>query len=446
MSLPVIAAILVVSLFSLGMFVVFSLSKAAKTRHQGVADRASIIKDANKRLSVNPRDSQALSALANIYFTEKTWDKALKTYGLLINLVATDKSIDEALATGRYGICALNLNDIPEAYKSLVLARTMTSDSHEVNYHLGYIEFRRGNVEKAVKLLSQAVVLDGNDVPSRRYLGRALYRQKKFKEAIDHLTIASAREPNDRETHFLLAQCYHETGQNERALSLYSHLRPDPSVGPASSLYAGIIHLGRHEAEQAIEDFELGLKHTAVAPDVKLELRYRLAAAYTKLQDLGKALEQLTEIQKVKPDYKDVARQIARSRELHSNAHLNAYISAPSGEFIALCQRVATGFFPKANVKIEDVQASGNSYVDVLTEIETAKWEDTVLFRFVRGVGGVGELMMRDLNSRLKETHAGRGFCITAGEFSEGAQQYVEARLIDLISKNKLVPLLQKIG
>jgi restriction endonuclease Mrr len=50
------------------------------------------------------------------------------------------------------------------------------------------------------------------------------------------------------------------------------------------------------------------------------------------------------------------------------------------------------------------------------------------------------------LHSRIKDLKAGRGFCVTAGGFTEGAQQFVEARLIDLVEKNELMKLLSRVG
>lgn len=49
------------------------------------------------------------------------------------------------------------------------------------------------------------------------------------------------------------------------------------------------------QLEKAIEDFEIGLKHDGIPLDIMNELRYNLAAARIKTQDLQKALIQLKE-------------------------------------------------------------------------------------------------------------------------------------------------------
>jgi restriction endonuclease Mrr len=57
----------------------------------------------------------------------------------------------------------------------------------------------------------------------------------------------------------------------------------------------------------------------------------------------------------------------------------------------------------------------------------------------------VGELIVRDFHSHLKEVKAGKGICITVGLFSEEAKRYTEARLIDLIEKDKLSAVLNSV-
>jgi restriction endonuclease Mrr len=67
------------------------------------------------------------------------------------------------------------------------------------------------------------------------------------------------------------------------------------------------------------------------------------------------------------------------------------------------------------------------------------------MFRFIRTQGSVGELIVRDFGSHLKEVKAGKGICITVGNFSEEAKKYTEARLIDLIEKEKLQVILNTV-
>jgi tetratricopeptide (TPR) repeat protein len=278
-----------------------------------------------------------------------------------------------------------------------------------------------------------------------RYLGHSLFKITKYKDAAAALRKALEMEPEDKESLFVLGQVYHNLGQNEQALRIFSHLRPDPGLGPNAALYAGTIHINASQFDKAVLDFEIGLRHQNIKQETALELRYRLAAAYAKKQDMGRALKLLQEIQKSAPGYRDVPALLAKYGELNSNRHLQTYLIAPTSDFVTLCRKLTSTFFPGAKVQITDISVNKNEYADILAEISTRKWEDVVLFRFVRTNGQVGELLLRDLYARLKEMRAGRGFCASAGEFTEGAKIFVEARLIDLVEKEGLMKKMKEI-
>jgi len=408
-------------------------------------DRNTVLKEANKQLASNPRDHHALQSIAELYYDEQTWEKAMKTYGILMNLSASNPDIDECLVTTRFGLAALQLKQYDEAYKAFMVARTIDDQKFDVNYNLGYLEYRRGNMERSVQLLRIAHESQPEDLPVRRYLGRALHKLQKYKESVRYLREVADLAPDDKESLFFLAQSYHQLGQNEQALMIFNHLRPDPVIGPHAALFSGMLRMSKREMDRATMDFELGLRHEKIRDDVALELRYRLADAYIKQQEIGKALARLLEIHKINPGYKDVAAQIAQTKELHSNRHLQIYLISPTSEFISLCRRMVMTFYKNAKVKILDIQVQKNEYSDILTEVETAQWEDIILFRFVRGTGQIGELLVRELNTRLKETRAGRGYCICAGTYSETATHFVEARLIDLLDKDKLLEIFNRL-
>ncbi len=418
--------------------------KEKKKSSRSNKSRDQLKKEANRALAQNPKDHRALRVLADAYFDEKSWEKALRTYGVLANLCATNPEIDEYTVNLRYGLAAIQLNQFEEAYKALAVSRSKNTEGFELNYNLGFLEFKRKNFEKATAYLRTARELEPEHLPTMKYLAHSLYRIKKFSDALALLRRYIDVQPDDKEAVFVMAQAYYELGQNDQATKLFSHLRADPVFGPRSTLMSGSIHLKNHQYEKAQTDLELGLRHEKVPPDIAVELRYRLAAAYAKTQQIAKALPLLEQIQQARPNYKDVNQQLHRFRELNANKNLQIYLISPPSEFVSLCRRVTMNFFKGARVKIADITLGKNEYADVLAEVETNQWVDTILFRYIRTTGQVGELLLRDFHGRVKDLKAGRGFCISAGEFSEGAHQFVEARLIDLIDKNELGKVLNR--
>ncbi len=406
---------------------------------------AALQKEANHKLAQNPNDPEALTTMAGIYFDEGKFDKAYHNYEMLIDLCATHKDIDEFEVTLKFALSAMELKKFNEAFKALMICRGMKQDVFEVDYNLGFLLFKQKSYEKAAALLLKAKKLKPDHHLCSRYLGHSLFYIKRIKESALLLRKVIDFEPNDKESLFILAQAYGSLGQQEQALRIFTHLRPDPVMGPSAAMFAGKINLKLNQTDKAILDFEIGLRHEVISKTIKTDIQYNLALTYLKKQDLGKALGLLKEIQSTVPGYKDVIMLISKYDELNKNRNLQTYLISPTSDFVTLCRKLTVTFYPQAKIKITDISVQKDQHADILTEVNTKKWEDVILFRFIRAAGQVGEFALRDLYSKTKEVKAGKGYCITAGTFTEGALRFVEARLIDLVDKKKLMSYLDKV-
>ena len=411
-------------------------------------DRDTAVRDANKRLAQNPNDPEALNILAGIFFDDQNWEKAMKIYENLvdqINVNKTIKGIDNFEVFLRYGIAAKQLNMLDQAFKGFASARTYRQDNFEVNYELGTLEFERKNYEKAIQLLQQARIQDPDNPAVLRSLGHALFRLKKPKEAMTFIRKAIDLAPEDKESLYTLAECYSEANQIEQALRIYNHLRADPVMGPTCCLSAGTIHLDTRQYELAIQDFEIGLRHLNIKVDILAELRYKLATTLIKTNEIGKAIPYLKQLQHDNPSYKDVTVLLGKYIELNANRNLQTFLMGSSSDFVALCRKIVMTYYGKSRVKIINISVNKAEWADILAEVDTIKWQDLIMFRFIRTQGSIGELIVRDFHSHLKEVKAGKGICITVGQYTEEAKRYTEARLIDLIEKEKLQSILNSL-
>jgi len=439
--IPVLAVVIVLILIVL-LFLMFKGRLGGGSGKHGKS-RDAIIKNVNKRLENNPKDGEALAELGDLYYREENWQEAFKTYGTLAELGS--QGPNEFETNLRWGMAALKLGLTDEAYRGLTVAKNLNANNFDVAYNLGVLEFQKKNYERAIQILNQARIQDPDHAPTLRTLGHSYFRLKKSKEAMTYIRKAIDLAPDDKESLFTLAECYYEANQTDQALRVFKHLRGDPAMGASACLTCGMINSEARQYEKAIQDFELGLRHENIKPDIRMELRYRLALCYIKGNDISKALVLLRGIQTEHPSYKDVAVLIGKYQELNANKNLQIYLMAPSGDFVALCRKIVMGYFPKAKVKISNISVHKNEWADVLTEVDTPKWADIIMFRFIRTQGSVGELVIRDFHSHLKEVKAGKGICVTVGAFSDGARRYTEARLIDLIEKDKLIAMLNTV-
>ena len=411
----------------------------------GKKNKAAVIREATKRLAQNPNDSTALLMVGDIYFQDQDWEKAYASYAPLLDQMGGRIPSEQFEISLRYGISALKTDRFVEAKKGLLLAKNINPNHFEINYNLGYIYYIQKEYEKAVPFLRKALLTQPDNVMALKYLGYTLQSLRKYQEALPSLKKVLDVQPDNKEALFAMGECFYEVGSNDQALKIFTHLRVSPEVGSRAALYAGLIRMRAGQLEKAIEDFEIGLKHDSIPLDIMNELRYNLAAARIKTQDLQKALMQLKEIQTVSPGYKDVASLIMRYQELNQNKNLHTYLMAGQSEFVGLCRRIVSRFFPNAKVKILDISVLA-TYTDIVAEIDTPKWADLVIYRFFRSQGSVGELVLRDFHGRIKEMKAGKGICMTAGTFTEEARRFTEGRPLDLFDKNRLNKVLNAIG
>jgi tetratricopeptide (TPR) repeat protein len=443
-------AILVVIALFIAMRIAFKRDdsqggRKKKKKKVKAKDRQTILKEAGKRLAQNPKDPRAIQMLADLHYREQTFEDAFKQYQLLIELCATNPHLDEFTVTMRHALSAMQLKKFDVAYRSLMIARTLKDDNFEINYNLGYLEFMRKNFQKAVPYLQKARLLEPEHSQINRFLGHSFFHLKKFDDAASALRRSLDNTPDDKESLYILAQTYFHLSQNDLSLKIFNHLRTDPNIGARASLFSGTIQMKNKNYDKAIEDFEIGLRHENTQIEILLELKYRLAAANLVQNDIGQAIHLWKEIKEFNPKYKDVQDQLNKYQEINTNRNLQLYLMSSNSEFVTLCRKLTTSYFSRANTKILNIALPGSEYVDLFAEVYTRQWEDMILFRFIRSNGQAGELIMREMYSRIKELKAGRGICITAGDFSEGARVFVEARLIDLVEKEELLKLFARL-
>lgn len=444
-----IAAILVIGVIVILM--VFSGLKKNKGSANGAngqkrtKNQAQIIKEANRHLAKNPNDSAALKALGELYYSNNLWEKAYPFYDKLSKLSKTDIDIDPYTAFLRTGICAIQIDKIDEAMISLSAAYQKNPREFEVNYFMGYALSKSKQYDKAVPCLKKALIVRPEAPGVNFLLGQCLYNSHHYHDSLPCFKKALTEDPANKEALFCMADAMTQDGHGDKAIKVFMHLRADPVYGARSCLQAGIYHSNIGDWDNAINDLLIGLKHENAEQDINLEIHYKLAQGYFAKNQFSNGLMQLKQIRQVNSSYKDVNALIARYQELSQNSNLQVYLSSGTSDFIALCRKFIAALYKHSQIKFMDI-SMGQVYTDVVVEVDSPKFQDTEVFRFFRTTGSTGELYIRDFHGHLHDTKADRGFCITAGTFSEEARKFTEGRPIDLIEKTQLTQVLKQVG
>ncbi len=85
------------------------------------------LQEANKRLAQNPLDPYGLYSLGEVYFEGESWDRAMKAYETLSDVLARSQvqDIDRFEVLYRCGFSALKLNLTDQAYQAFATARSL---------------------------------------------------------------------------------------------------------------------------------------------------------------------------------------------------------------------------------------------------------------------------------------------------------------------------------
>jgi tetratricopeptide (TPR) repeat protein len=440
-TIVLVAFVLIV--FTTFLLLTTQVKKKSKRRLRPKSNQV-LIRDAIRKLDSDPHNPESLKILADIYFKESKWEKALPLFQTQLDIAAAYPQIDQFEAGLKLGICSLKLGKPEDAVKPLLLARHERPENFEINYNLGEALIQTNDFEKAIPVLRKALAINTEANEVYASLAKAFYKTKRFKEALPYLKKTLDINPESKEFLYYMADSLHETGNTDKALKIFMHLRADPLFGIYSCLTAGTIHFNQGHTDKAIRDFEIGLKHQSSDKDIQAEFRYKLSQAYLKQNDIGKSLMYLKETNAIKPNYKDVPSLIARYEELNQNQNYRTYLIGGNSDFVSLCRKLVLVYFKKSRAKITNINVFAD-FAELTTDIETDKWEDTVFFRFYRTTSSVGELFIREFHAKIRDEKAGRGICVTAGTFSDESKKFIEGRPIDLIEKDMLVKMLTSI-
>ncbi len=407
--------------------------------------RSQIIRDANRKLSQDPHNPDGLMALGELYYNERAWDKAYPLYETMMSVATIHHEIDPFKASLRQGICAVKLNKTADAFRGLGAAFKINKQDFDVNYYLGVASFKNNEFEKAIPCFKRALIIRSDAPHLNSYIGLSMYKAKHFKESLPYLKRGLDENPDNKEVLFCMADAMNEGGYSDKAMKVFMHLRPDPEFGARSCLSCGLFHLKSNQADLAIQDFEIGMKHQNVPQDIMVEIRYRYAIACFMTNCITKGLDALKEIQATMPNYKDVPQLAARYQELNKNKNLQTYLMGASSDYVALCRRIVLSYYKKGTAKLLDFSVAQDT-VDVLVNVDFIRSEENHMFKFFRSTGSIGELPVRDFHGKVSEHKADKGFLVSAGTYSEEARRFAEGRPIELFDKDMLIKLLKKVG
>lgn len=447
MLVPVLIAIIA----ACALIVFLMVIRGGKKKSDGVNDKIqrkgknAIMKEIEKKLAHDPHNVESLETLGDIYFSDKNWEKTYSIYKTLYDISSAHIEINVAKVTQRMGIAVFNLEKYDDAINFLLLSVKKEPEVFDTNYFLGKAFYIKEIYDKALYCLKKARMLKQDSIEVVELVGMCFFKLSKYRDSLPFLKKVYETQPDNKEILYDMAVAMGECDMQEKALKVFTHLRPDPQFGPQSCLECGKMHEKVKNYQAAVQDYEIALKLQNVPEQLLLQIKYRLASVYIAMNDIPKGLAVLKQIQAAKQNYKDVESLVTRYSELNQNKNLQTYLLSGTSDFIALCRRYVQSYFPNCFVKVDDVQVLSEC-VELLSTVQSNKGEEKDLFRFYRSQAVIGDIYVREFHTKVRDTKCDFGICITMGSFTESAHKFTEGRSIDLIEKEQLLKTLKKVN
>jgi len=165
--------------------------------------------------------------------------------------------------------------------------------------NLGKLYYAKGNLDKAIINLREALAMNPSFVEAHCNLGNVYFEKGMVKESIDEYKNALKINPDYALAHYNLGLVYNKKNMLEEALSAYHKaLVIDPNYAEAHS-NLGFIYGEKGMLDDAIEECE---KAVAINPNL-LEVHTNLGFFYRKKGMLDKAIKACKKALDINPDY-----------------------------------------------------------------------------------------------------------------------------------------------
>lgn len=443
--------ILGLSVVFLVLFVLKSLispnkiSKVEKNIKSGKYSAA--IKDAKAILSKNPRDSEARYLLGKAYLADKKSDLAFIEFKTLnktavFNNIATEIEFRSIIAD-----LYLKFQQPDEALKEFILLNKKDPKNPKYYFQAGQIYENKNMSDQAIAYFQKTIEIDSRFAEAYASLGLLLFKANQIPEAEKAIATALKLAPDNSETLYYHGRILKSKKNYAQALAALEKAARKQEIRTKCFFERGCCYLETNSLEKAEFEFTRAIKSSkqASAPEV-LYSRYLLADCYEKQRNIDKAIEEWEAISAVNPKFRDTAKKLAEYSDLRTNDHMKEYLTLVKEEFFQMCRNITEQYFDYPVQAVKEIKI-GCSILAV--EKGSEQWLNTrkkpQLLIFSRDGNTITEAFLRSVHEEMKKQAVVTSHIITSGNFSPDAIKFAENRPFNLIDRQKLERIVEKV-
>ncbi|UTC90227.1 tetratricopeptide repeat protein [Treponema denticola] len=405
------------------------------------------IKDAKSILSKNPRDSEARYLLGKAYLADKKIDLAFIEFKTLNKTAVFNNPATEIEFRTIIADLYLKFQQPDEALKEFMLLNKKDPKNPKPYFQAGQIYENKNKSEQAIAYFQKAIEVDSRFAEAYASLGLLLFKANQIPEAEKAIATALKLAPDNSETLYYHGRILKSKKNYAQALSALEKAARKQEIRSKCFFERGCCYLETNSLEKAEFEFTRAIKSSKQqsAPEV-LYSRYLLADCYEKQRDIDQAIEQWEAISAVNPKFRNTAQKLAEYSDLHTNDHMKEYLTLIKEDFFKMCRDITEQHF---DYPVQALKETKMGCTILAVEKGSEQWLNTrkkpQLLIFSRDGHTITESFLRSVHEEMKKQAIVTSHIITSGNFSPDAVKFAENRPFNLIDRQKLERIVEKV-
>lgn len=238
--------------------------------------------------SQDPIAVEATSEIANFYYSDQQYEKAIQYYTMLDGWDLTPAQ--QAEAQFKRGYCHFVMKDFAAAKTAFNQTKNIQSDYFfPTNYYLGMTEFFEGDYNLSVKYFERAQNSPDYQPYVPYYIAQISFAQGNYDQVIETGEKSLKQEvlQNKKEIHHLVGKAYFENGEFAKSLSHLEYYESRSGKMRAEDFYQlGFVQYQLGHCEKAASNFK---ELTQLETTMGQQANYYMADCYINAGDLTSA-------------------------------------------------------------------------------------------------------------------------------------------------------------
>lgn len=346
----------------------------------------------------------------------------------------------------------------------------------DIHYHLSHLYHEVGNFAKEIEEYKSILTFNPNDLVANHRIGHALYQQKDYRKAKDHLMKAIVIDPTLTDIYLPLGiSCYNISDYENSEEYLVKSLTV-PGDHSDAEFHLGLIYKMKKDYDNAVRMFdestkskkyfvkslhrlgeiffeqgqfgiaidylEKGLNNLTERSEESHAYRYLLAECYEIENKIKEAVHHWSKIATENPGFRSTKVKLESYKEILENSTLMTLFVSSLEELQPLIVEMISGL--NYNI-ISKEKISPNEYQYKAYNIKRVN-DPPILIYFNRTTREITEGNIVEFHKRINAEKCKTGIYVTTSKFSIRAKTAAQSRMIEIYDSefaNKTVEKVQ---